>query len=193
VRMSSIRCSASAHRSFSALFFALLAVALMFVLSGSARRPGRTSTSAERDSGAVFVLVEGRPSRAESGRAPYAGQANNPTFVKAKKSPVPAGPRSALPGRLRPCRAYRRQLRVDGVRHRAGQPERRANRHRDRRTAHRPDFEPAARPASGARRSATGPTPYGTGAVVSTCPKAVALALSVTRRAARRCRSRHRC
>ena len=59
--------------------------------------------------------------------------------------------------------AHRRQLGVDGVRHRAGQPERRAGRHRDRRTARGRITGPTARtrrrpcwPSTTTRRTSSG-------------------------------------
>ena len=151
--------------------FALLAVALMFVLSWfkPAGQVGQSSILADRDTGAIFVLVDGRlhPAVNLVSARLIAGQAEQPDLRQGQRDrEVPAGPL----GRHRRCArdhaaAHRRQLGVDGVRHRAGQPERRAGRHRDRRTARGRVTGPAAR--SRRRRcspsTTTRPTSSGTG------------------------------
>ena len=69
--------------------FALLAVALMFVLSWfkPAGQVGQSTILADRDTGAIFVLVDGRlhPAVNLISARLIAGQANNPTFVKANE------------------------------------------------------------------------------------------------------------
>ena len=69
--------------------FALLAVALMFVLSWfkPAGQVGQSAILADRDTGAIFVLVDGRlhPAVNLISARLIAGQANNPTFVKANE------------------------------------------------------------------------------------------------------------
>ena len=151
--------------------FALLAVALMFVLSwfkpagqvgtvDDPRRPGH-----RRD-----VRPRRRPaaSRAEPGqRAADRRAGEQPDLRQGQRDrQIPAGPLGRhRRGACDHAAAHRRQLGVDGVRHRAGQPQRRASRHRDRRTAHRRTSDRAAR--SRRRRcspnTTTRPTSSGTG------------------------------
>jgi type VII secretion protein EccB len=67
--------------------FTLLAVALMFILSWfkPAGQVGQSNILADRDTGAIYVLVDGRlhPALNLTSARLIAGQANNPTFVKA--------------------------------------------------------------------------------------------------------------
>ena len=83
--------------------FALLAVALMFVLSWfkPAGQVGQSSILADRDTGAIFVLVDGRlhPAVNLVSARLIAGQANNPTFVKANEiAKYPQGPSVGIAG-----------------------------------------------------------------------------------------------
>jgi type VII secretion protein EccB len=83
--------------------FALLAVALMFVLSWfkPAGQVGQSGILADRDSGAIFVLVDGRlhPAVNLISARLIAGQANNPTFVKANElAKYPSGPSVGIAG-----------------------------------------------------------------------------------------------
>src|SRR5262245_46738033 len=83
--------------------FALLAVALMFVLSWfkPAGQVGKSNILADRDTGAVYVLVDGRlhPALNLASARLIAGQANNPTFVKAAElAKYPQGPTVGIVG-----------------------------------------------------------------------------------------------
>ena len=83
--------------------FALLAVALMFVLSWfkPAGQVGQSAILADRDTGAIFVLVDGRlhPAVNLTSARLIAGQANNPTFVKATElAKYPQGPSVGIAG-----------------------------------------------------------------------------------------------
>ncbi len=83
--------------------FALVAVALMFVLSWfkPAGQVGQSTILADRDSGAVFVLVDGRlhPAVNLVSARLIAGQASNPTFVKATElAKYPQGPSVGIAG-----------------------------------------------------------------------------------------------
>ena len=83
--------------------FALLAVALMFVLSWfkPAGQVGQSSILADRDTGAVFVLVDGRlhPAVNLISARLIAGQSGNPTFVKANElAKYPQGPSVGIAG-----------------------------------------------------------------------------------------------
>ena len=83
--------------------FALLAVALMFVLSWfkPAGQVGQSSILADRDTGAIFVLVDGRlhPAVNLVSARLIAGQAGNPTFVKANElAKYPQGPSVGIAG-----------------------------------------------------------------------------------------------
>ena len=83
--------------------FALLAVALMFVLSWfkPAGQVGQSSILADRDTGAVFVLVDGRlhPAVNLISARLIAGQSSNPTFVKANElAKYPQGPSVGIAG-----------------------------------------------------------------------------------------------
>ncbi|MGZ4577343.1 MAG: type VII secretion protein EccB [Mycobacterium sp.] len=83
--------------------FALLAVALMFVLSWfkPAGQVGQSAILADRDSGAVYVLVDGRlhPAVNLTSARLIAGQAGNPTFVKANElAKYPQGPSVGIAG-----------------------------------------------------------------------------------------------
>ena len=103
--------------------FALLAVALMFVLSWfkPAGQVGQSAILADRDTGAIFVLVDGRlhPALNLISARLIAGQANNPTFVKAAElAKYPQGPTVGIAGApaAMPLRTGR-QLAVGGLRH----------------------------------------------------------------------------
>jgi type VII secretion protein EccB len=83
--------------------FALLAVALMFVLSWfkPAGQVGGSSILADRDSGAVYVLVDGRlhPALNLISARLVAGEAKNPTFVKTDElAKYPDGPTVGIVG-----------------------------------------------------------------------------------------------
>ena len=83
--------------------FTLLAVALMFILSWfkPAGQVGKSNILADRDTGAVYVLVDGRlhPSLNLASARLIAGQANNPTFVKATElGKYPQGPTVGIVG-----------------------------------------------------------------------------------------------
>src|ERR1700704_1598646 len=83
--------------------FTLLAVALMFVLSWfkPAGQVGKSSILADRDTGAVYVLVDQRlhPALNLASARLIAGQANNPTFVKATElAKYPQGPTVGIVG-----------------------------------------------------------------------------------------------
>jgi type VII secretion protein EccB len=83
--------------------FALLAVALMFVLSWfkPAGQVGQSTILADRDTGAIFVLVDGRlhPAVNLISARLIAGQAANPTFVKANElAKYPQGPSVGIAG-----------------------------------------------------------------------------------------------
>ena len=104
--------------------FALLGVALMFLLSWfkPAGQVGESTILADRDTGAVFVLVDGRlhPALNLVSARLIAGQAANPTFVKVLRAgEVPAGP----DGRDRrradgDASAHGRRVAVGDLRHR---------------------------------------------------------------------------
>lgn len=83
--------------------FAILAVALMFVLSWfkPAGQVGQSSILADRDTGAIFVLVDGRlhPAVNLISARLIAGQDGNPTFVKADElAKYPQGPSVGIAG-----------------------------------------------------------------------------------------------
>ena len=83
--------------------FALLGVALMFLLSWfkPAGHVGESTILADRDTGAVFVLVDGRlhPALNLVSARLIAGQAANPTFVKASElAKYPQGPTVGIAG-----------------------------------------------------------------------------------------------
>jgi type VII secretion protein EccB len=83
--------------------FTLLAVALMFILSWfkPAGQVGQSNVLADRDTGAVYVLVDGRlhPALNLTSARLIAGQANNPTFVKAGElAKYPQGPTVGIVG-----------------------------------------------------------------------------------------------
>jgi len=83
--------------------FTLLAVALMFILSWfkPAGQVGQSAILADRDTGAVYVLVDGRlhPALNLASARLIAGQANNPTFVKADElAKYPQGPTVGIVG-----------------------------------------------------------------------------------------------
>ncbi|HZA10655.1 type VII secretion protein EccB [Mycobacterium sp.] len=83
--------------------FAVLAVALMFILSWfkPAGQVGNSTILADRDSGAVYVLVDGRlhPALNLASARLIAGQAANPTFVKADQlTQYPQGPTVGIVG-----------------------------------------------------------------------------------------------
>src|ERR1700694_2777030 len=83
--------------------FALLAVALMFILSWfkPAGQVGQSRILADRDSGAVYVLVDGRlhPALNLPSARLIAGEASNPTFVKAEQlAQYPQGPTVGIVG-----------------------------------------------------------------------------------------------
>jgi len=83
--------------------FALLGVALMFLLSWfkPAGQVGQSAILADRDTGAVFVLVDGRlhPALNLVSARLIAGQAVNPTFVKASElAKYPQGPTVGIAG-----------------------------------------------------------------------------------------------
>lgn len=83
--------------------FTLLAVVLMFVLSWfkPAGQVGQSDILADRDTGAIYVLVDGRlhPALNLMSARLIAGQANNPTFVKtAELAKYPQGPTVGIVG-----------------------------------------------------------------------------------------------
>lgn len=83
--------------------FALLGVALMFLLSWfkPAGQVGQSQILADRDTGAVFVLVDGRlhPALNLVSARLIAGQSANPTFVKAAElTKYPQGPTVGIAG-----------------------------------------------------------------------------------------------
>jgi len=83
--------------------FAILAVALMFVLSWfkPAGQVGQSAILADRDTGATFVLVDGRlhPAVNLISARLITGQASNPTFVKANElAKYPQGPSVGIAG-----------------------------------------------------------------------------------------------
>lgn len=83
--------------------FAILAVALMFVLSWfkPAGQVGQSAILADRETGAVFVLVDGRlhPAVNLVSARLITGQASNPTFVKANElAKYPQGPSVGIAG-----------------------------------------------------------------------------------------------
>jgi type VII secretion protein EccB len=83
--------------------FAILAVALMFVLSWfkPAGQVGQSSILADRDTGAIYVLVDGRlhPAVNLVSARLISGSANNPTFVKATElAKYPQGPSVGIAG-----------------------------------------------------------------------------------------------
>jgi type VII secretion protein EccB len=83
--------------------FALLAVALMFILSWfkPAGQVGQSSILADRDTGAVYVLVDGRlhPALNLVSARLIAGEDRNPTFVKADQlAKYPQGPLVGIVG-----------------------------------------------------------------------------------------------
>ena len=110
--------------------FTLLAVALMFILSWfkPAGQVGKSAILADRDTGAVYVLVDGRlhPALNLVSARLVAGQSNNPTFVKADRTgEVPAGGhRRYRRVRRRPCRSAPAQPRSGrcATRHRPPRP-----------------------------------------------------------------------
>ena len=83
--------------------FTLLAVALMFVLSWfkPAGQVGQSNILADRDTGAIYVLVDGRlhPALNLTSARLVAGQATNPTFVKVGElAKYPQGPTVGIVG-----------------------------------------------------------------------------------------------
>ena len=83
--------------------FAILAVALMFVLSWfkPAGQVGQSAILADRDTGATFVLVDGRlhPAVNLISARLITGQSSNPTFVKANElAKYPQGPSVGIAG-----------------------------------------------------------------------------------------------
>ena len=83
--------------------FMILAVALMFILSWfkPAGQVGNSAILADRDTGAVYVLVDGRlhPALNLISAKLVAGEAKNPTFVKADElSKYPSGPTVGIVG-----------------------------------------------------------------------------------------------
>ncbi|MDT5132680.1 MAG: hypothetical protein QOE41_1991, partial [Mycobacterium sp.] len=83
--------------------FLMLAVALMFILSWfkPAGQVGQSSILADRDTGALYVLVDGRlhPALNLVSARFIAGQAGNPTFVKADQlAQYPQGPTVGIVG-----------------------------------------------------------------------------------------------
>ena len=106
--------------------FTLLAVALMFILSWfkPAGQVGQSAILADRDTGAVYVLVDGRlhPALNLASARLIAGQANNPTLCQGDRT----GRISAGAHRRHRRRAggdadpHRRRLAVGGVRHCSG-------------------------------------------------------------------------
>jgi type VII secretion protein EccB len=83
--------------------FALLGVALMFILSWfkPAGQVGHSTILADRDTGAVYVIVDGRlhPALNLISARLIAGQAANPTFVKAAElAKYPQGPTVGIVG-----------------------------------------------------------------------------------------------
>src|SRR5260370_12198568 len=77
--------------------FTILAVALMFILSWfkPAGQVGSSAILADRDTGAIYVLVDGRlhPALNLISARLVAGEAKNPTFVKADElAKYPSGP-----------------------------------------------------------------------------------------------------
>jgi type VII secretion protein EccB len=83
--------------------FALLGVALMFLLSWfkPAGQVGESTILADRETGAVFVMVDGRlhPALNLVSARLIAGQAANPTFVKAPElAKYPQGPTVGIAG-----------------------------------------------------------------------------------------------
>lgn len=83
--------------------FALLGVALMFLLSWfkPAGQVGESKILADRDTGAVYVMVDGRlhPALNLVSARLIATQASNPTFVKASElSKYPQGPTVGIAG-----------------------------------------------------------------------------------------------
>ena len=83
--------------------FTILAVALMFVLSWfkPAGQVGSSAILADRDTGAIYVLVDGRlhPALNLISARLVAGEAKNPTFVKADElAKYPSGPTVGIVG-----------------------------------------------------------------------------------------------
>jgi type VII secretion protein EccB len=83
--------------------FLMLSVALMFVLSWfkPAGQVGNSAILADRDTGAVYVLVDGRlhPALNLISAKLVAGEAKNPTFVKADElAKYPSGPTVGIVG-----------------------------------------------------------------------------------------------
>src|SRR6201997_5637062 len=83
--------------------FTLLAVALMFILSWfkPAGQVGTSAILADRDSGAIYVLVDGRlhPALNLTSARLISGQNANPTFVKANElDKYPQGPTAGIVG-----------------------------------------------------------------------------------------------
>ena len=83
--------------------FAILAVALMFILSWfkPAGQVGTSPILADRDTGAIYVLVDGRlhPALNLISARLVAGEAKNPTFVKAAElAKYPNGPTVGIVG-----------------------------------------------------------------------------------------------
>ena len=85
------------------VMFTLLAMALMFMLSmcSPAGQVGQSAILADRDTGAVYVMVDGRlhPALNLMSARLIAGQPNNPTFVKAAElEKYPQGPLVGIVG-----------------------------------------------------------------------------------------------
>src|ERR1700759_4039808 len=85
------------------VIFALPAVALIFVLSWfkPAGQVGQSAILAARDTGAIYVLVDGRlhPAVNLTSARLISGQANTPTFVKANElAKYPQGPSVGIAG-----------------------------------------------------------------------------------------------
>jgi type VII secretion protein EccB len=83
--------------------FTLLAVALMFILSWfkPAGQVGSSAVLADRDTGAIYVLVDGRlhPALNLISARLVAGEAKNPTFVKTDElAKYPSGPTVGIVG-----------------------------------------------------------------------------------------------
>jgi hypothetical protein len=83
--------------------FTILAVALMFILSWfkPAGQVGSSAILADRDTGAIYVLVDGRlhPALNLISARLVAGEAKNPTFVKADElAKYPSGPTVGIVG-----------------------------------------------------------------------------------------------
>lgn len=99
------------------VMFTLLAMALMFVLSWfkPAGQVGQSAILADRDTGAVYVMVDGRlhPALNLMSARLIAGQPNNPTFVKAAElEKYPQGPLVGIVALPRRCPSVRRRPRT---------------------------------------------------------------------------------